>query len=48
MKGKREMKIIPKVRLHKFNQVSVSIVDINPKTKIKKKRYSFSKTTSNC
>lgn len=46
MKNKMQIKIIPKVRLHKFNQVSINIVDINPKIKIKKKRYSFSKTTS--
>ncbi len=45
MKNEMEIRIIPKVRLHKFNQVSISIIDINPKTQIKKKRYVFPKTT---
>ena len=46
MKNKMEIKTIPKVNLHRFNQVSISIKDINPQIKLKKKRYNFSKTTS--
>ncbi|MDI3543943.1 MAG: hypothetical protein PWQ28_224 [Candidatus Woesearchaeota archaeon] len=47
MRNNIELNIIPKINFLEFNQVVVSIKDINPEVKLEKKRYSFSKTTSN-
>ena len=46
MKNEVDIKIIPKVKLQNFNQLSISLTDVNPKIEIEKRRYYYSKTTS--
>ena len=46
MKNEMNIKIIPKVKLQNFNQLSISLTDVNPKMKIEKRGYYYSKTTS--
>ena len=46
MKNRMNIKIIPKVNLQNFNQLNISLKDINPKIKLEKKRYHYPKTTS--
>lgn len=46
MKNKMEMVIIPNLKFHKFNEVSVNVKDINISIKVDKKRNYYSNTTS--
>jgi hypothetical protein len=46
MKNRINIKIIPKVNLQNFNQIIISLKDVNPKIKLEKRIYYYPQTTS--
>ena len=36
----------PKIKFVKFNEVKINLIDLNPPTKLEKKRYMYPQTTS--